>query len=79
MVAVDLDSGDTEVLLDLTELLRSLGAQGWSNNVEGLAVSDDGALWMVADNAVTGVIDDPLPPMIDSRTLLLTIPVAEAR
>jgi hypothetical protein len=74
IVAVDLESGATEVLLDLTDLLRSLEAEGWSNNVEGLAVTPDGALWLVADNAVTGVIDDPLPPSIDVRTLLMRIP-----
>lgn len=75
IVAVDLESGETEVLLEMTDFLRSFPARGWSNNVEGLAVAGDGALWMVADNAVTGVIDDPLPPSIDSRTLLLRIPL----
>ncbi len=75
IVAVDLDAGTTEVVLELTALLRSLGGRGWSNNVEGLAISPDGALWLVADNAVTGVIDDPLPPSIDVRTLLLRIPL----
>jgi hypothetical protein len=58
----------------MTTVLRSLGTEGWSNNVEGLAVADDGSLWMVADNAVTGVIDDPKPPRIESRSLLLRIP-----
>jgi hypothetical protein len=76
IVAVDLVSGATDVLLDLTDLLRSLEAEGWSNNVEGVAVTSDGALWLVADNAVTGVIDDPLPPSIDVRTLLLRIPAS---
>jgi hypothetical protein len=75
IVAVDLESGATVVLLELTDLLRTLGAAGWSNNIEGMAVTPDGALWLVADNAVTGVIDDPLPPAIDVRTLLLRIPV----
>jgi len=75
IVSVDPGTGTTEVVLELTELLRSLGAQGWSNNVEGLAVAPDGALWLVADNAVTGVIDDPLPPSIAVRTLLLRIPL----
>ena len=74
VVSVDLETGTTEIVLELTEFLRSLEARGWSNNVEGLAVAPDGALWMVADNAVTGVIDDPLPPAIDVRTLLLRIP-----
>jgi hypothetical protein len=79
IVTVDLTSGATEVLLELTDLLRSLGAEGWSNNVEGMAVTSDGALWLVADNAVTGVIDDPLPPAIDVRTLLLRIPASGDR
>ncbi len=77
VVVVDASSGETEVLLDLTELLRSLAGQGWSNNVEGIAVADDGSLWLVADNAVTGVIDDPLPTPGDSRTLLLHLPPSE--
>lgn len=77
IVAVDTDSGETEVLLDLTELLRSLAGQGWSNNVEGVAVADDGSLWLVADNAVTGVIDNPLPPPGGARTLLLRLPPSE--
>jgi hypothetical protein len=51
-----------------------LAREGWSNNVEGIAVSGDGSLWMVADNAVTGVIDDQVPPPGESGTLLLRIP-----
>jgi len=78
IVSVDLRTGDDEVLLDPTDLLRSLAGDGWSNNVEGIAVGDDGSLWLVADNAVTGVIDDPLPPRGESRTLLLRIPPARA-
>ncbi|MCW8984435.1 MAG: esterase-like activity of phytase family protein [Thermoanaerobaculales bacterium] len=74
VVTVDLQTGDTTVLLDPTKLLRLLAREGWSNNVEGIAVSGDGSLWLVADNAVTGVIDDPLPPPGKSHTLLLRIP-----
>jgi hypothetical protein len=76
IVAVDLSTGDSTVVLEMTPLLRSLGGAGWSNNVEGLAVADDGSLWLVADNAVTGVIDDPEPPRIKSRSLLVRIPPA---
>ena len=76
VVTVDLQTGDTTVLLDPTKLLRLLAREGWSNNVEGIAVSGDGSLWLVADNAVTGVIDEPLPPLGDSSTLLLRIPPA---
>ena len=74
IVAVDLSTGESAVVLEMTPFLRSLGGAGWSNNVEGLAVADDGSLWLVADNAVTGVIDDPEPPRIESRTLLVRIP-----
>ena len=74
VVTVDRQTGETGVLLDPTELLRLLAREGWSNNVEGIAVGGDGALWLVADNAVTGVINEPRPPPGDSRTLLLRIP-----
>jgi len=77
VVMIDLVSGNCRVVLEMTELLRSLEREGWSNNVEGIAVASDGALWLVADNAVTGVIDDPLPKPTDSRTLLLRIPAQE--
>lgn len=78
IVTVDLESGASEVVVDLTELLRSLAEQGWSNNVEGIAVGADGSLWLVADNAVTGVIDDPVPGPTDDRTLLLRLPPSKA-
>ncbi len=76
IVAVDLATGAARVVLDLTVLLRALAREGWSNNVEGIAVTGDGALWLVSDNAVTGIVDDPLPPPCRSRTLLLRIPPA---
>lgn len=76
VVEVDLGSGRTTVLLDLTTTLRALEGEGWSNNVEGLAIAEDGTLWLVADNAVTGVIDDPLPPFGQRKTLLLRIPAS---
>ena len=75
VVAIDQRTGEIAVVLDLTALLRTLGSEGWSNNVEGITVTRDGALWLVADNAVTGVIDDPVPSRTDRRTLLLRIPV----
>jgi uncharacterized protein YjiK len=77
VVSVDHLTGGTEVLIDLTEKLRALGDQGWSNNVEGIAVAADGSLWLVADNAETGVIDDLLPSRVDSRTLLMHLPTSE--
>ena len=79
VVAVDQTTGETEVVLELTEYLRRLEKEGWSNNVEGITVTDEGTLWLVADNAVTGVIDDPVPPRTDHGTLLLKIPVKADR
>jgi hypothetical protein len=79
IVTVDLAGGATEIVADLTELLRSLAGEGWSNNVEGIAVASDGSLWLVADNAVTGVVDDPVPGPAEDRTLLLRIPPSEGR
>ena len=78
IVAVDLATGSARVMLDLTVLLRALEKEGWSNNVEAIAVTGDGALWLVSDNAVTGIVDDPLPPPSRSRTLLLRIPPSAA-
>jgi len=74
VVAIDLATGAARVILDLTTLLRELEGRGWGNNVEGVAVTRDGALWLVSDNAVTGRVDDPAPPLAESRTLLLRIP-----
>jgi hypothetical protein len=74
LIAIDPQTGDTELILVMTELLRSVTADGWTNNVEGLGITDDGTLYMVGDNAVTGIIDDPEPPPASWRTLLLRFP-----
>lgn len=79
VVTVDLETGATKVILNPTSLLRLLAREGWSNNVEGIAVSGDGSLWLVADNAVTGVIDETVPPPGSSDTLLLRIPPTNSR
>ncbi len=79
VVRIDMISGHATVLMDLTELLRGVVPEGWGNNVEGIAVAADGALWLVADNAVTGVIDESLPPPAEQRTLLLRIPAVGAQ
>lgn len=74
IVEIDRATGMYEVIQDLTELLRGVRAAGWGNNVEGIAVDEDGALWLIGDNAVTGVVDDPYPPPTDERAVLVRIP-----
>jgi hypothetical protein len=79
VIQINPKNREWRVVLDLTDFLRSVANQGWSNNVEGIAVAQDGSLWLVADNAVTGIVDDPLPPRADQKTLLLRIPPAANR
>ncbi len=61
IVEIDLMVGTYEVVQDLTDYLRGVRAEGWGNNVEGIAIDSDGALWLIGDNAVTGVIDERVP------------------
>ncbi len=77
IIDVDLETGSTEVLLDLTTLMRGYPARGWSNNIEGIAIDGEDALWLVSDSAVTGVIDAPVPPLGEQQTLLLRIPATD--
>jgi hypothetical protein len=74
VVDIDRLAGSFEVVQDLTDYLRGVRADGWGNNVEGIAVDSDGALWLIGDNAVTGIIDEPYPPRTDERALLVKIP-----
>jgi hypothetical protein len=74
VVEIDTRTGEIVVVQDLTAYLRGVRDDGWGNNVEGIAVDSDGALWLIGDNAVTGVIDDPYPPPTDERALLVRIP-----
>jgi len=74
VVEIDTRDGSIVLVQDLTTYLREVRDDGWGNNVEGIAIDDDGALWLIGDNAVTGVIDDPYPPPTDEKALLLRIP-----
>jgi hypothetical protein len=74
VIAIDPETGRWRVVLEMTELLRSVRSSGWGNNVEGIAVAEDGTLYLIGDNAVTGIIDDPVPPRTDERALFLAIP-----
>ncbi len=77
VIEIDLATGTYSVLMDLTRMMVRLAAHGWNNNLEGLAVSGDGALWLVSDNSVTITVDDPLPPPAKDRTLLVRLPAVE--
>ncbi len=77
IVEIDRIEGEVEVVQDLTDYLRGVRAEGWGNNVEGIAVDGDGSLWLIGDNAVTGVIDDRYPPRTDEKALLVRIPPAK--
>lgn len=74
IVEVDPGSGAVSLVQDLTEYLRGVRGDGWGNNVEGIAVAADGALWLISDNAVTGVVDDFYPPKAVERALLVRMP-----
>jgi uncharacterized protein YjiK len=77
IVEINRLDGETSLVQDLTDYLRGVRADGWGNNVEGIAIDDGGDLWMIGDNAVTGAIDDRYPPPTDERTLLVRIPPFE--
>lgn len=77
IIEIDRKTGEIEVVQDLTDYLRGVRADGWGNNVEGIAIDRDGALWLIGDNAVTGVIDEEYPPETDERALLVRIPRSE--
>ncbi len=76
IISIDPATGRWRVVLEMTDLLRAVREDGWNNNVEGLTVTDDGALWMVSDNAWTQIIDDATPAVADEGTLLIRIPLA---
>jgi len=78
VVVVDPETGELTKVLDATDLLVAVPDDGWTNNVEGIAVDDEGALWLLGDNAVTGVIDDPAPPRARQKTLLVKLPPTAA-
>ncbi len=77
VVVVDTVTGELTKVLELTDILNGVRREGWGNNVEGLTITPDGALWLLSDNAVTGVIDDDTPPVAQDKTLLMRIPAVE--
>lgn len=76
LVEIDLESATISELLDLTGLASRARAAGYGDNLEGLAVDRSGALWLLSDNAMTGTIDDPSPPVAEELTMLVRAPLA---
>lgn len=79
VVALDLESGTMETLLDLTAFLLEAEENGWGNNAEGLAVDDSGNLWVITDNAMTDRVEGGDPPPVRDKTLLIRIPPVAGR
>ena len=74
VVVVDRETGDLTTVIDMTELLNGVRDQGWGNNIEGLTVTEDGALWLVSDNAMTDRVESLNPPPAREKTLLMRLP-----
>jgi uncharacterized protein YjiK len=74
LLEIDPAARETRQLCELTGLARYLGRQGWSNNLEGLALTRDGAAMVVSDNAVTLAVGGQPPPNASAETLLLRLP-----
>ena len=76
VVVIDVASGDLTRVLEITDLLIGVRDQGWHNNVEGLAFTSDGAMWLISDNAMTSFVNDLEPPPAERKTLLMRIPTS---
>ena len=74
VIEVDPETGRWWPTCDLTEMARGLAAEGWSNNLEGMALSENGDLFLVSDNAVTWDAAPGGPPQARERTLFLRVP-----
>ncbi|MEN8164393.1 MAG: esterase-like activity of phytase family protein [Acidobacteriota bacterium] len=74
VVVIDRETGNLTTVLDMTELLMRVQDEGWGNNIEGVTVTEDGALWLISDNAMTDRAKGPKPPPGRHKTLLMRIP-----
>jgi uncharacterized protein YjiK len=77
IVEIDPESGEWRDLVRLRELAAQMHDAGYGDNLEGMAVTAGGELYMVSDNAMTGIIEDQLPELAKEKTLLLRIPAQE--
>jgi uncharacterized protein YjiK len=77
IVEIDPESGEWRDLVRLRDLAEQMHDAGYGDNLEGMAVTASGELYMVSDNAMTGIIEDQLPEAAREKTLLLRIPAAQ--
>lgn len=74
VVLIDERSGSLTTVLDLTDVARAAAADGYSNNLEGLAVAE--VLFVVSDNAATPRAMGVEPGSARQTTLLIRVPAA---
>ncbi len=77
IVAIDPTDGSVRLVQDLTAKSRSLAEQGFSNNLEGMVVGGGGELYIVSDNRDGAIVFGRVPPKVESRTLLLKLPLLD--
>ena len=74
VVVIDRKTGGLTTVMDMTDLLIGVRERGWGNNIEGVTVTEDGALWLISDNAMTNRAESLKPPKARQKTLLMRIP-----
>jgi hypothetical protein len=76
IVEIDPESGQWRNLSKLDALAKKMKKAGYGDNLEGLAVTSGGDLYVVSDNAMTGAVETRVPPPAEERTLFLHLPAA---
>jgi uncharacterized protein YjiK len=79
LLEIDPLSGISRLLLDITEMGRGLRDHGFGNNLEGIAVTASGDLFMVGDNADIESAASSRPPKTHEKTVFLRLPATAPR
>jgi len=74
LVEINPQTAHVTPVLDMTDLILKAEEEGFHGNLEGLAVDNDGVLWIVSDDAMTQKASDGPPPEVSRKSLLLRIP-----
>jgi hypothetical protein len=78
IIEIDPATGSWQTRIDLTDFGRGVSDRGFDNNLEGMTLAGGGDLYLVSDNAVTDLIDDPTPPLGGKRSLFVRLPARRA-